>query len=375
MREPIMDDAGLVIRPFDVRGAPEDEYLAMWAHCMSGIREVMPELSGVPADEWIRQARTEYPKTEISVWAIWDPSGAGIVGSGRVMAENSGHDTTGAVVQISVEPRHRRKGLAGSLLGLATDRAEEWGRSVLRIQTNDRCPAGALFMERLGARVLFESHTNRLLPGNVDRGLLDRWMELPTDRSHGIEIEEWGEEAPEGLVNTLCALFQEVYDAQPRLEGFEMRHHVFTPEKLREGERLSRERGIRPLVLGACSRTADRMVGFTSICWRPSQPGLVSQNYTAVLPAFRRMGVAKRLKAEMLARVLRDMPQVESVITGNDDTNEPILRINRELGFEPYVARANWVVEIPAVREYLRRRGDRTGSSVDEGRPDITEAM
>lgn len=350
-----ISDTGLVIRQFDVRGAPEVEYLAMWVHRMNVIREVMPELSGTPACEWIPQARREFPDTEISEWAAWEAGGSTIAASARVMAETSGHDPTGAVVWISVEPRHRRMGIARHLLGLVTDRAEELGRSVLRIQTTDKCPAGALFMQRLGARVLNESHTNRLLTGSVDRDLLGMWLELPRDSPSGVEMEEWGDEVPERLVQDLCTLFQEVYDAEPRLEGFEERSFVFTPGKLREGERLSRERGMSTLALGAYSSTAGRLTGYTSVCWRPSRPGVVNQNYTAVLPAFRRRGLAKRLKAEMLIRLLRDMPQVESIVTGNDDTNEAILRINRELGFVPHVARANWVVETSCVREYLRQ--------------------
>jgi mycothiol synthase len=51
--------------------------------------------------------------------------------------------------------------------------------------------------------------------------------------------------------------------------------------------------------------------------------------------------------------VLKERPEVNFVRTGNADSNAAMLKINTELGFQPYMADALWQVEIDRVLEYL----------------------
>ena len=43
--------------------------------------------------------------------------------------------------------------------------------------------------------------------------------------------------------------------------------------------------------------------------------------------------------------------------TGNADSNAAMLKINRELGFQPYMASALWQVELDRVLTYLQTKG------------------
>jgi mycothiol synthase len=43
------------------------------------------------------------------------------------------------------------------------------------------------------------------------------------------------------------------------------------------------------------------------------------------------------------------------VRTGNADVNKPMLKINTELGFKPYMASIIWQVEINRIKAYLGR--------------------
>jgi hypothetical protein len=57
----------------------------------------------------------------------------------------------------------------------------------------------------------------------------------------------------------------------------------------------------------------------------------------------------------MLDRILTKRPQARFVRTGNADMNAPMMKINNELGFKPYMAQCVWQVETEKVAEYLSR--------------------
>jgi GNAT superfamily N-acetyltransferase len=75
---------------------------------------------------------------------------------------------------------------------------------------------------------------------------------------------------------------------------------------------------------------------------------------TGVFPQYRKKGLGRWLKAAMLEKVLKELPQVKFIRTGNADSNAAMLRINNELGFKPYMADTLWQVELQKVFEYLQ---------------------
>jgi GNAT superfamily N-acetyltransferase len=71
------------------------------------------------------------------------------------------------------------------------------------------------------------------------------------------------------------------------------------------------------------------------------------------MPDYRGRGLGRRMKAEMVTRILRERPEVEVIRTGNANSNVPMLRINNEMGFKPYTEEAIWQVATDAVADYL----------------------
>ena len=59
----------------------------------------------------------------------------------------------------------------------------------------------------------------------------------------------------------------------------------------------------------------------------------------------------------MMEKVLRERPQVKYIRTGNADSNAPMMKINDELGFKPYIAECVWQVDIEKVNNYLSASG------------------
>lgn len=347
------------IRPFDRNTASDEHLRALWAYSMDALHEVLPDEPVTPVEDWMRIARNPNSTSETLGWVVWDGVGRRVFGSTSLSVTT--FDTVNASLHISVDPSIRRMGFGRRMLGLAADLAGSRGCRVLSLQTNERCPAGAAFLESTGARRESESHTNRLLLSDVDEDLLKSWLELPQGLPVEFDIREWREGIPEELIEDARDFAQEIHAAEPPREGVPKREIRFTTELIREWNRSLAVGGNRQISLAAVSRADGRLMGYTQVSWHPSKPGLVNQWFTGVRPEYRHHGLARRLKAGMLGVIRRDLPGAESVRSGNDDDNESILAINREMGFRPFISRIYWALDVATAREYIRSKAGRTG--------------
>lgn len=342
---------GLEIRPFDIGTASVGELRAFWAFRIWEWREVYPEDPETPFEQWLEGFRNSSWIRESRIWALW---AADIVrGYGLVQIQETGLDATGAWFAITIHPELHRRGLGSRLLAGVTAAAEEKGRSILRVQTLDRYPSGAAFCRAIGAVAQTVTHTNRLLMADVDPGMVSRWLELPEDRSD-LEITEWRNGLPDDRLDEMSALYQEIYDAEPDREGYERGTFRFTPEYFRQFVSGQVSAGAAILTVVASSRRDGSILGCTEITWNPARPAVVNQMFTGVRPSARGRGLARRLKAEMFTRILREYPGVACIRSGNDDDNQAINRVNTELGYRPWLARTNWHADVATAREYLR---------------------
>jgi GNAT superfamily N-acetyltransferase len=94
----------------------------------------------------------------------------------------------------------------------------------------------------------------------------------------------------------------------------------------------------------------------TEVTWSPNRPGILEQGFTGVSPEFRNKGLGCWLKAAMLDKILSRLREVRIVRVNNAKSNAPMLKINRALGFRPYLASAIWQVELDSVQKYLAAR-------------------
>jgi len=89
------------------------------------------------------------------------------------------------------------------------------------------------------------------------------------------------------------------------------------------------------------------------VVWNPNRPDVIGQGITGVFPQYRNKGLGRWLKAEMLDKILKERSQAKFVRTGNADMNVPMMKINTELGFRPYIGECIWQVHTDKVAEYL----------------------
>lgn len=339
------------IKPFDVRNAGEAEYRA--ANVLENqIRaEMLPDDPPIPLEEQTHNWQHIPAFIEVRAWGVWDAARARLIASGSVNWANLDTNRHIAEFNIQVLPELRRQGLARALLACIVEPVRANQRTLLVAETNERVPAGAALLQRLGARKGLENHTNQLDLRDLNRVLIRAWQARAVERAADFELGFWEGAYPEEELQDIVALF-EVMNTAPR-DQLEIEDWRVTPEHLRQMEQQMLARGTQRWTLYAREKSSGKFAGFTEVFWNPNRPQILSQGATGVFPRDRGKGLGRWLKAAMLDKVLRERPEVKFIRTGNADSNAAMLTINNELGFKPYLSRCVWQVETARVEEYL----------------------
>lgn len=283
-----------------------------------------------------------------------DPDGA-VAGDGRALIARTANNQHICEAHVSVRRDRRGRGVGKALLGLVVAAAEAEGRTLLVGWTSARVPAGDSFARRAGAEDAQHSHVNRLLLSELDRGLVRQWLADGPRRAPGYDLVTVDGPYPDDMLEAIADL-RGVMSTAPR-DALQLEAPMTTVEQLRDMNRRAFDIGGERWSIFARHTATGELVGFTEMGYHPAQPETIDQGGTAVRPAHRGHGLGRWLKAAMLERVLRERPGVEDIRTGNAASNEAMLRINRELGFRPWIAATAWQAPVERVREYLARAG------------------
>jgi GNAT superfamily N-acetyltransferase len=287
------------------------------------------------------------------VWVV--RRGRRIVAEGSLGWADLEGNRKSAGVYVSVEPHLRRRGIGTRLLALAVARSRKARRPLLFAHSSGRLPAGAAFLKRYGFKQAFESHLNQLAIDRLDRALLARWLAPSLERAADYVVEVWDGPVPKQWLEPFADLYG-VMNAAPRGE-LKIEDTVVTPRMIREGEAHLFATGSRRVI--ACARHAGsgHLVGFTELIWNPKRATIVWQQNTGVVAAHRNKGLGRWLKAANMGAMLRMNPDVRFVRTGNADSNAPMLAINRQMGFAPFIAGTGWQASAPRIAQRLLALG------------------
>lgn len=343
------------IRPFNLRSARPEEYARLNAFENTLRLELLPDDPPVPCDEDVRRWQAMPQLIQEAAWAAWDRAQERILAFGQADIYQTGDNPHLIDVKIEVLPEFRRQGMARAMLRLIADHARRQERRLLTIESNDRVPAGEIFLDRIGGRKGLEEPVNQLRLADLDRGLVALWMEREGELTAEFALGQWEGPYPEESLQDMADLLQVVANDQPR-DTLELEDINYTADMLRQFDSRQRAGGDQRWTLYLLNRTDGRLGGVSEVYWNPNRPAILMQGFTGVLPEYRNRGLGRWLKAAMLTQILRERPQVEEIRTGNADSNAPMLKINRALGFKPYIAWVIWQVELDSVEKYLSWR-------------------
>ena len=263
-----------------------------------------------------------------TAFAAVDDSGT-VVGAVQVL-EPLRDNLDRAHVWLAVRPDRWREGIGSMLVEVAEDLVRVAGRTVISDQSHspEECGgAGAAFARHHGYPLAQEDLRQELTlsgdPGaDVARGV---------DHSAYV-IETVWDTLPEEWLEDRALLARRMSTDAP-MGDLGLEEEDWDAERVREQWARGRVQGRRAVESVARHIESGRLVGFTDLLISAATPHLGYQADTLVLREHRGHGLGAALKRANLAAVQRDQPQVRTVRTWNARSNEPMLRVNRKMGF------------------------------------------
>jgi GNAT superfamily N-acetyltransferase len=246
---------------------------------------------------------------------------------------------------LHVDPPARRHGVGRALLGELERRAEADRRSILltdsKIPTSERVTHPyRLFAEACGYE-LSNVEVVRHLPLPVPEERLRGWADEAAERHQGYRVETYVDEFPDELAESLCVLLgQLAVDAPTGLVDFE--EETMTPERLKE--RYVTVAAMGRSLFETVAISPDGVVAAQSTLAVATGDGPdVFQWGTFVHREHRghRLGLA--VKAANIRAVQEAHPDKLRITTQNAETNDYMVSINKQMGFEAVEDSAEWI--------------------------------
>jgi GNAT superfamily N-acetyltransferase len=241
-----------------------------------------------------------------------------------------------AELYVTVRRDRRRRGIGSRLLVAGQRVAAEAGRTVLggysEVTTAGNPSAAHAFATHHGFQVVqIELRSDLVLPMPADR--LDA---LDADvRTHAMayEVQTSVGGIPEEWLAGRAELARWMSIDAP-LGGLDYGEERWDAARVRRSYELARAQGRRSFESIARQPTTGELVGYTTLHVPAHTPRQALQRDTLVRDDHRghRLGLA--LKIANLRGLGAQLPGVARVSTWNAEENEPMLRVNQDLGFE-----------------------------------------
>lgn len=338
------------LEPFDPRTASDAAFEEYWRLVEAVRAERTPDDPAVPLGVLVGRYRGAPSHHLYLAQVARAPGTDGLVGAALLGLDTSGDNAHLGQLELHVLAAHRRNGLGRRLLGWAAAAAREHERRLLIGFTSDRIPAGAAFAQAAGASPGLEERHSQLVLAEVDREQLRAWRERAAERASGFELVFWDNCYPEEELAAFAELCSAMNSA-PR-DDLDVENQTHTPEKVRQWLAMVNASGTRVWTLVARERATGALAGCTELLLVGGREAIVQQGATMVDPPYRNRGLGRWLKADMLERALRDLPEARFVRTDNAESNAPMLAINVALGFRPFMAVTVWQLEVARALEF-----------------------
>ena len=287
-------------------------------------------------DEMRARFRDQRYERHLAYAAVRDDTVAGHLDVGLALTDNTHRiDFT-----LAVHPDHRRQRIGSALLEQVERIARAEHRTVLGAESDvaaghDDPAAG--FAPRHGfTTAQRELHSRLELPVDIAAARADA-----EKHAEGYEVLTSWDGIPDEWLSDRSLLSRRM-STDPLLGALDYAEEEWDTERVRRIFELAREQQRRVVETVARHRASGRLVGHTTLAVAGHTPQLAHQWDTLVLREHRGHRLGMLLKAANLQALLAELPAVRRVHTWNANENEPMLRVNRALGFEPIGQMTEW---------------------------------
>lgn len=236
-----------------------------------------------------------------------------LVGTGSIATES---EYPQPWVEVTVPLEERRRGVGTALFEAVFAWARERGHSEVRTSVEESDPDGRDWLTRRGFREIA-----REIRVALDLTDLEPRADPPPP---GIQIVTWAErpELGPGMYAVYCEATPDIPgEEETEIAPYEdwLAHHM-------QGA------GDRPEATFA-ALAGDEVVGYAKFFLTEAQPTTAFHDLTAVKRAWRGRGIAGALKRTQIVWAIER--GYTRLVTGNEERNEPIQRLNERLGYRP----------------------------------------
>lgn len=287
-------------------------------------------------------------------------------------------------VGISVVPAARRRRVGSRLAQVAADVAREHGRTTLSAWVagaptdpsgaplSDHPRPGEAFAAGCGlADKLTDLHRVLDLPVPTER--LDALAGEAASHHTDYRLVQWVGPCPREYVEAYCALRSSIVSQAP-MGDLDMEDEVWDERRLRADEQLLDQMQRTAYTTAAVAPDGD-LVGHTMLVVAGTDPGMVYQWDTLVLPTHRGHQLGLALKVANLARVQREHPDRTVVHTFNAASNAAMVAVNDALGFRAVERMGEWQGPVPEAVGRTARLIEEAGALVATGDTTIDDVV
>ena len=223
-------------------------------------------------------------------------------------------------VMLTVPPRNRGRGAGTALYAAISDWARERGLETLEAVVPDNDPDSLAFAERRG-----------FVEDRREKGValdLAAVEPPPVEPPAGVEIVTWA-----GRPELVRGMFEVSVEASPDVPGYEDEEHRSFEAWLEHDMQGPGDRPEGTFVAVA----GGEVVGYAKLSFSTTTATSAYHDLTAVRRAWRGRGIGRALKAAQIGWAKAN--GYELLQTQNDERNEPMRRLNEQLGYTPAIGR------------------------------------
>lgn len=279
-----------------------------------------------------------------SAWARWNGEVVGFAELWAPRPGSAGYESQRGILwfDLYVLRDHRRQGVARAMLPWLVEVARRHEGRVLGTGCHE--PDGLAAVGQAGFAKKSEARYSHLDLSTLDWAQVESWVEEGRRRSPERSLHFYIDGPPEAEWEEYSSAMTELFNTIP-WDDVEHGDFIFTPETV--SEQLEHFASAGSTMLRILVREAGgRITGVTEMVLEDGQPEHAHQWLTAVHKAAQGHGIGRWIKCAMLLYVRDNHPAVRWILTDNASSNRYMLKINIELGFQPYKVESNFQVEL-----------------------------
>lgn len=255
-----------------------------------------------------------------------------------------------AFIHVRVAKKVRRKGIAKILLRKTLEFAKKNERDFFTFSTMSSVVDGVEFARHLNMNLGLSTSYSMLNFKEIDIDLMKKWRSTLDENE--FEIGFWHYPYPEDEIEEYVKMENNFHRSVP-LDDLDYEPKTVSAEELRQKMIAFKEKSLEKPVVWVKDRKTKEFAGYTDVIVVLKRPFKIDQISTIVLNKYRRNGIGRAIKAEMILKLTELHPKAEYIMTANAKSNNSMLNINREMGFKHHVTMDYWQISLENLKKYL----------------------